>query len=143
MGSSVEILINEKTFDEIRFDGTTCFHENDVCYPEECRCSYDGRKLSLNITASLGMTNQTFGCKGRFVVNGTIYNARTIMKLKGKGKKNHLYRISFAIKSEKKRNIDSFMFVNNRHDNLIDFDYILAKEKETTWFQKLNTLLDK
>lgn len=84
---TVELLIDERTHDNIRYYDNNCYHKMWICSPEVCKCSEDCMSFILNVTVTEDMMNHSYSCASRIEKDGVTYLANISVKHDGNGGK--------------------------------------------------------
>lgn len=100
LGCTVEVLVNSRTFDDIKSINNTCCHKDGICQPDRCACSVECKKFAWNTTVQSDSINNTFGCGSRLFDNGNTYKAKTSLKWNGDSK-----LIIFQKKTQREREL--------------------------------------
>ncbi|VDI82591.1 Hypothetical predicted protein [Mytilus galloprovincialis] len=83
LGCTVEVLVNSRTYDDIKSFNNTCHHKDGMCQPDRCACSVECNEFAWNTTVQSDSINNTFGCGSRLYENGNTYKAKTSLKWNG------------------------------------------------------------
>lgn len=86
LGCTVEVLVNSRTYDDIKSINNTCLHKDGICQPDRCACSVECNEFAWNTTVQSDSINNTFGCGSRLYDNEKTYKAKASLKWNGDGK---------------------------------------------------------
>lgn len=80
MGCTVEVILNNKTYDYIRYYDNICVHLYGKCNNTYCECSTDCKEFTWFVIAKDNTVNTTFGCRSRLKADDIIYSAMVFVK---------------------------------------------------------------